>query len=352
MKQVGITGAPYSGKTTFFNALTHAGATSGGGKANVAVVPVPDPRIDRLAHLHASKKSVYGQLKFIDVAGLAKGAGLSAQILGALREVDALAIVVRAYGEDADPAAELSDVALELVLADLDTLSGAAERARKKGRTGDKEARAEAEVLEKATALLGAGQPLRSQTWEPAELGVFRNYAPLTVKPVVVVLNTDDESASEQSDLAAKLAGSLSGGGGGAGGGGEGLAVPARLEAEVGGMPPAEAAELLAEFGVTVGALPSVIAAAYRMLGLLTFLTTGEDESRAWEIRRGATAPEAAGAIHSDLQRGFIRAEVVGYDDLITAGSWDGARAAGRLRVEGKDYLVAEGDVMNIRFAV
>jgi GTP-binding protein YchF len=346
VKQVGITGAPYSGKTTFFNALTHAGATSGGGKANVAVVPVPDPRIDRLAELHASKKSVYAQLKFLDVAGLAKGAGLSAQILGALREVDALAIVVRAYGEDADPAAELADVALELALADLEALSGAAERARKKGRTGDKTARAEAEVLERAIALLEAGQPLRAGTWEPAELTLFRNYAPLTGKPVLVVLNTDDESAGEQADLAAKLAGALGGGGG------EGLAVPARLEAEVGGMPPAEAAELLAEFGVTVGALPSVIAAAYRMLGLLTFLTTGEDESRAWELRQGATAPEAAGAIHSDLQRGFIRAEVVSYDDLITAGSWDGARTAGRLRVEGKDYVVAEGDVMNIRFAV
>ena len=343
MKQVGITGAPYSGKTTFFNALTSAGATSGGGKANVAVVPVPDPRVDTLTELHRSKKSVYSQLKFVDVAGLAKGAGLSAQILGALREVDALAIVVRAYGGDADPASELAEVTLELALADLETLSGAAERARKKGRTGDKAARAEAELLDRATALLEAGEPLRSGSWEPAELTVFRNYAPLTLKPAMVVLNTDDESAAESAGAAATLAGSL---------GGEGLAVPARLEAEVGGMAPGEAAELLAEFGVTAGALPSVIAAAYRMLGLLTFLTTGEDESRAWEIRRGATAPEAAGTIHSDLQRGFIRAEVVSYDDLIAAGSWDGARSAGRLRIEGKDYLVAEGDVMNIRFAV
>lgn len=346
MKQVGITGAPYSGKTTFFNALTSAGATAGSGRANVAVVPVPDPRIDRLAELHASKKSVYTQLKFVDVAGLGKGGGLSAQILGALREVDALAVVVRAHGEDADPAAELADVALELTLADLETLSGAAGRAAKKGRTGDKAARAEAELLGRATTVLEAGKPLRAGTWEPAELDSFRNYAPLTLKPAVVVLNTDDESAAEHAEVAARLAESLSGSRG------EGLAVPARLEAEVGGMAPAEAAELLAEFGVTVGALPSVIAASYRMLGLLTFLTTGEDESRAWEIRRGSTAPEAAGAIHSDLQRGFIRAEVVSYDDLITAGSWDGARSAGRLRVEGKDYVVAEGDVMNIRFAV
>lgn len=349
MKQVGITGAPYSGKTTFFNALTSAGATSGGAKANVAVVPVPDPRVDRLSDLHSSKKSVYTQLKFLDVAGLAKGAGLSGAILGALREVDALAIVARAYGPDADPAAELADVGLELALADLQTLSGAAERAAKKGRTGDKAARSDSEVLQRATALLETGQPLRSSSWDPAELAVFRNYAPLTLKPAVVVLNTEDEAAPDAADLARKLAGTLGAAGAADG---EGLAVPARLEAEVAGMEPGEAAELLAEFGVTVGALPAVIATAYRLLGLLTFLTTGEDESRAWELRRGATAPEAAGAIHSDLQRGFIRAEVVAYDELIAAGSWDGARAAGRLRVEGKEYLVAEGDVMNIRFAV
>lgn len=346
MRQVGITGAPYSGKTTFFNALTSAGATSGGSKANVAVVPVPDPRIEALTELHASKKSVYAQLKFIDVAGLAKGTGLTASILGALREVDALAIVVRAHGDDADPAAELADVALELALADLEALSGAAERARKKGRTGDKAARGDAEVLERAVAVLAAGAPLRSGEWEPAELALFRNFAPLTLKPAMVVLNTEDEVAADAAELAQKLADGLGGGNG------EGLAVPARLEAEVGGMAPEEASELLAEFGVTVGALPSVIAAAYRMLNLLTFLTTGEDESRAWELRRGATAPEAAGAIHSDLQRGFIRAEVVAYDELIAAGSWDGARAAGRLRVEGKEYVVTEGDVMNIRFAV
>ena len=346
MKQVGITGAPYSGKTTFFNALTHAGASSGGGRATVAVVPVPDERVDRLADLHGSRKSVYAQLKFVDVAGLARGTGLSAQILGALREVDALAIVARAYGEDADPQAELADVALELALADLQALGGAAERATKKGRSGDKAARAEADLLHRAAQVLEAGRPLRAESWEAAELALFRNYAPLTLKPSLVVLNTDDESARQQAGLAAELAVAFNPQGG------EGLAVPARLEAEVGGMAPGDAAELLAEFGVTVGALPAVIAAAYRMLGLLTFLTTGEDESRAWEIRRGATAPEAAGAIHSDLQRGFIRAEVVSYHDLIGVGSWEAAKAAGRLRVEGKDYLVAEGDVMNIRFAV
>lgn len=345
MKQVGITGAPYTGKTTFFNALTHAGASSGGGgKANVAVVPVPDSRVDELSRRHASKKSVYAQLKFTDVAGLAT-AGLSAQVLGALREVDALAIVVRAYGDDADPAAELADVALELALADLGTLSAAADRAAKKGRTGDKAAQAEADLLRRAAAVLEAGRALRTESWAGSELTAFRNFGPLTLKPALVVLNTEDESAVAMTPRAAELAATL-------GAGTEGIAVPARLEAEVGGMAADEAAELLAEFGVTVGALPSVIASSYRMLGLLTFLTTGDDESRAWELRRGATAPEAAGAIHSDLQRGFIRAEVVSYADLLDVGTWDAARGAGKLRVEGKDYVVQEADVMNIRFAV
>ena len=350
MKQVGIAGAPYSGKTTFFNALTHAGASSsGGGKANLAIVPVPDERVDVLSRLHASKKSVYAQLKFVDVAGLAKGSGagegLSGQTLGTLREADALAIVVRAYGSDADPASELADLMLELTLGDLTSISSAADKASRKVRVGDKKASAEVALLERARAVLDSGRTLRSEPWEEEELAVFRNFAPLTLKPAVVVLNVDDESATSAEPLAAELAATVHPDA-------EGLAVPARLEAEVGGMSPEEAAELLAEFGVTAGALPRVVESAYRMLGLLTFLTAGEDESRAWEVRRGSKAPEAAGAIHSDLQRGFIRAEVVGYDDLVAAGSWDAAKAAGRLRVEGKEYVVAEGDVMNIRFAV
>jgi ribosome-binding ATPase len=351
VKQVGIVGAPYSGKTTFFNALTHAGAGAGGaGKANVAIVPVPDERVDELTRLHASKKSVYAQLKFVDVAGLAKGSGagdgLSGQILGALREADALAIVVRAYGDDADPPGELADLMLELSLADLTSIGSAAEKLARKMRVGDKAAGVEVELLNRATAVLEDGKTLRSAAWEPEELTVFRNFQPLTLKPAVVVLNVDDEGAgTEAAALARQLASTVHADA-------EGIAVPARLEAEVGGMDADEAAELLKEFGVETGALPQVVGSAYRMLGLLTFLTAGEDESRAWEVHSGATAPEAAGAIHSDLQRGFIRAEVVGYDDLVAAGSWDKAKAAGKLRVEGKDYVVREGDVMNIRFAV
>jgi GTP-binding protein YchF len=338
VKQVGIAGAAYSGKTTFFDALTHAGGAAGG-KANVAIVPVPDERVDVLTRLHSSRKSVYAQLKFADVGGAA------AQALGALREADALAIVVAGYGGAADPRAELSDLLLELTLADLSSISAAADKAARKIRVGDKTASAEVAVLDRAKAVLDNGRTLRAEQWSDEELAVFRNFAPLTLKPAVVVLNVDDEGATEGAALAAELAATVHPDA-------EGLAVPARLEAEVGGMAVDEAAELLAEFGVTAGALPRVIESAYRMLGLLTFLPAGEDESRAWEVRRGAKAPDAAGAIHSDLQRGFIRAEVVSYDDLVAAGSWDAAKGAGRLRVEGKDYLVAEGDVMNIRFAV
>ena len=339
MKQVGIVGAPYSGKTTFFNALTHAGAATGGAKANLAIVPVPDERVDVLSRLHNSRKSVYAQLKFVDVAGS------GAQAIGVLREADALAVVVRAHGEDADPTSELSDLLLELTLADLTSISGAVDKAARKVRIGDKAATAEVAILEKAKAVLDTGRTLRSAAWDEEELVVFRNFQPLTLKPAVVVLNTDDEGTEAAAPLARELAATVHPDA-------EGLAVPARLEAEVGGMSADDAAELLAEFGVTAGALPQVVESAYRMLTLLTFLTAGEDESRAWEVRQGAKAPEAAGVIHSDLQRGYIRAEVVGYDDLVAAGSWDAAKAAGRQRVEGKDYVVAEGDVMNIRFAV
>lgn len=343
MKRVGIVGAAYAGKSTLFDALTRTGAA--GSRASVAVASVPDPRVDTLSRLHASRKSVYARLEFSDPSAANPGAPLGAAVLGALREADALAIVVRGFGADPEPEQELRRAADELALADLAVLSGAAERAAKRGRLGEQAARGEAEVLTRAVAVLEAGRPLRSEPFTPEELRVLRTYAPLTGKPAVLVLSVDDEAAADQADRAGRLAGALHPDT-------PGLAVPARLESEVAGMDPAEAAELLAEFGVTTGALPAMVAAAYRTLDLLTFLTAGEDESRAWEVRRGARAPEAAGAIHTDLQRGFIRAEVVGFDDLVAAGSWDAARAAGRLRVEGKDYEVAEGDVMNIRFAV
>jgi GTP-binding protein YchF len=347
MKDIGIVGLPRSGKTTLFNALTRAGAPAGGaaGKASVAAVPVPDPRVDVLAELERSRKRVFVQARFVDVAGLSvggAGGGLAAQGLGALREADALAMVLAAF-DGSDPAAAAAELTLELTVADLESVAGGAEKAAKKATAGVKGAAQEAATLGRARDLLGEGTPLRAAAWEPEELRVLRNFAPLTLKPALAVLNLGEEAAGEAAEHAKHAEAAL---------GLPTVALAAALEAEAAELPPGEASELLAGYGVERGGLDQVVGAAWRLLDLVTFLTTGEDESRAWEVRRGATAPEAAGRIHSDLQRGFIRAEVVGYDELVAAGGWDAAKARGLLRAEGKAYVVREGDVLHVRFNV
>jgi GTP-binding protein YchF len=345
MKDVGIVGLPAAGKTTVFNAVTRAGAPPGGtpGKATVHAVSVPDPRVDFLAELERSRKRVFAQCRFVDVAGASSGGGLSAQTLGALREADALAMVLSAFGGAGDVAEQAADLTLELTVADLTSVAGGAEKAAKRAKAGVKDAALESSTLAKARELLDAGTPLRAATWDPEELKVLRNFAPLTLKPVLAVVNVDEGALAD----AAKRAEAVE----------EALGVPAvalagALEAEAAELSPADAGEFLASYGVTRGGLDQVVGAAWRLLDLITFLTTGEDETRAWEVRRGATAPEAAGRIHSDLQRGFIRAEVVAYDDLVAAGGWDAAKAKNLLRTEGKGYVVAEGYCVNIRFSV
>ncbi|MEA2434809.1 MAG: ribosome-binding ATPase [Actinomycetota bacterium] len=326
MKDVGIVGLPYSGKSTLFTALTRSGAV--GGRSNQAVVEVPDERIGILTDMHASKKVVAAKVRFVDVPG-----GLTAQGIGEFRQTDALAMVVRAFGDDADPVKDLSALEAELIIADLASIESGVEKARKKAK-GKGESQDELAVLEKSHALLDAERPLIEGSFDSDELKLLRGYGPLTLKPWIVIANVE-----EGGELPEGLP--------------EGaIAVSASLEAEVAGVDPDEARELLAGFGVEEPGLERVVGASYRALDLITFLTTGDDETRAWEVRRGAKAPEAAGVIHSDLERGFIRAEVVGYDDLISAGSWDAAKQKGVLRVEGKDYVVVEGDVLNIRFAV
>jgi GTP-binding protein YchF len=325
MKEVGIVGVPYSGKTTLFTALTNTGSV--GGRSNQAVVDVPDPRLGVLAEMEQSKKVVAAKVRFVDVPG-----GLTAQGIAEFRQMDALCFVLGAFGADATPSKELADIAAELIIADLASIEGGLDKARKKAR-GSAEAKAEVDVLEAAHALLEEERPLSEGSFDPAAQKILRGYGPLSMKPWIVVLNVGEGGDAGTFD-------------------GDAVVVSAALEAEVAGMDAADARELLAGFGVDEPGLDRVIAACYRALDLITFLTTGEDETRAWEVRRGATAPEAAGAIHSDLQRGFIRAEVVAYDELVEAGSWAAAKTAGRLRVEGKDYVVAEGDVLNIRFAV
>jgi len=324
MKDVGLVGARFAGATTLFTAVTHAG--SHGGVANVAVVPVPDQRLAVLTDLERSAKTVAAQVRFVDVPG-----GLSSgQSVARLREVDALAIVVRCFGADAEPANELGGVRAEMLLADLAVVESALTKATKKarGKPGP-----EVGALEAAHAALEAETPLRDAKLEPEHVGELRGIAPLTLKPEIVVANLE-EGRTVPDDLPGAVG------------------VYAAIEAEVAEMDPEEARALLEEFGVREPGLESVIAACYRALDLITFLTTGEDETRAWEVASGGTAPEAAGAIHTDLQRGFIRADVIGYDDLVAAGSMDAAKAAGKVRVEGKDYVVAEGDILHVRFAV
>jgi ribosome-binding ATPase YchF (GTP1/OBG family) len=328
MKDVGLVGASGSGKSTLFTALTHSGGSAGRGAQ--AVVPVPDPRLEVLAGLEASRDVVPARVRFIDLPGT-----LTAQGLATLRETDVLCVVVRAFGPDPNPATELSEMTGELLLADLALVENALEGARRsvKGqRQGEGVARVDA--LTRAQATLSDGGALRDLELGKEDLDALRGLGLLSLKPWVVVANLE-EGAGILPDLPEGTVG-----------------VWAEIEAEAAAIPSDEAAALLRAFGVAEPGLDKVVAACYRALDLVTFLTFNEREARAWEVRRGATAPEAAAVIHTDLQRGFIRAEVVGFEDLVASGGWDAARARGAVRVEGKDYLVREGDVVHVRFAI
>lgn len=327
MKDIGLVGVPYSGKSTLFTALTRAGAA--GGRANQAVVPVPDPRLKVLADLEGSKKIVPAQVRFVDVPG-----GTSAQGLGQLRQADALCVVLRAFGPGQDPVKELSEVTADLIIADLAVVETALDNARRKLKGRGQDDKAPVEALETAHAALSSETLLRDAGLSDEGNKALRGLAPLTLKPWVVVANLEEGSTAPEGLPK------------------ETIGIWAEIEAETAGMPAEEAEALLREFGVDEPGLAGVVSACYRALDLITFLTTGEDETRAWEVRRGATAPEASGVVHTDMERGFIRAEVIRYDDLIEAGGWDAARAKGHMKVEGKDYVVQEGDVVHVRFAV
>lgn len=334
MKDVGIVGLPEADVGTVFTALTAIEGASPGSSTQ-AVVPVPDERVDRLAELHDSKKRVYTQLRFVDSSGAVRrgaraGAGrLSAELIGHLRTVDALLLVVRGT-RDADPVGELGELQLELIYADLEPVAGKLARDRKAAQ--DPQAKRALETLASAQEMLEAGEALRTGSWDEVDHAVFQGMGLVTMKPFVVVAVVDEGSVGDAPPGM--------------------IPVAAALEAEVAGMDEADAAELLAGFGLTERALPAVIRAVYEQLDLITFLTAGDKESRAWEVARGATAPQAAGVIHSDFERGFIRAEVISYGDLDDLGSEAAARDAGRLRSEGKEYVVADGDVIHFRFNV
>jgi ribosome-binding ATPase len=337
VKRVGIVGLPEAEPTTIFTALTQVAGASG--KSHVAVVPVPDDRVDTLTKLHSSRKTVYTQLEFVESSSMvrrgARGAGsLSAEQLGHLRECNALLLVLGGFdaAEPANPDSDLATLDLELVYADLTVVTGTLERGSKAARAGDTEAKRMMEVAEVAKERLDAGNPLRDTPWDDADRAALTTLSLLSIKPVVVVVNV-----GEGSDVAIPPGA---------------IAVAGSLEAEVAGMAAEEAAELLASFGQTERALGRVIRGVYEQLDLITFLTAGEQESRSWEVRRGASAPEAAGVIHSDFQRGFIKADIISFDELVAAGSWTAARGKGLVRQEGKTYVMREGDVVEFRFAV
>jgi ribosome-binding ATPase YchF (GTP1/OBG family) len=294
---------------------------------DVATVSVPDSRVDTLSELHRSGRTVRAQLEVADVHATAR---TSAAASARLRNFDALLVVLPGFGGQ-DGAAALAAMIDELVLADLGPIENRLSKARR-----DPAAKAEVPVLEAALAQLSEGRFLGDRYWDKEELGVFSALAPLTLKPVILVYNVDEDAL----DATLNAPGFTT------------ISVSALLEAEVAGLSVDEARDLLSAYGVEEPVMGRVIQAVYRSLDLITFFTTGEDESRAWELRKGATAPEAAGVVHSDMQRGFIRAEVISYHNLVAAGHWDRAKAAGQIRVEGKDYVFQEGDCTHFRFNV
>lgn len=360
---IAIIGLPNSTKTTIFNALTRgnietAAFSSGQFDVHSATVDVPDGRVDRLSAMFKPRKTTYAKVTYADIAGLAKGVGeggLSGPLLNTLSQSDALLHVVRAFEDpdvphaegNVDPCRDLAIIDGELLLSDMIIIERRIERLQaqlKKG--GDKQAKARDEtelaLFLRLNETVNAGAPLRDMELTPAEMKMLRNYGLLTLKPMLVVLNVGDAAADTAIESLCDYRhrhttiGALQG----------------RLEMELAQMPPEEAAEFLSEYGITEPGLNRIIRMSYSLLGLHSFFTVGEDEVRAWTIPVGAHAVEAAGTIHTDLARGFIRAEVIAYDALIAAGNMVAAKQKGLLRLEGKEYVVQNGDILNIRFNI
>ncbi len=348
--EVGIVGFKFTGKTTLFNAITglQAPVGQGGVEPNRAVAPVPDPRLDRLSDMFRPRKTTPAAVGWVDVPGFATGGAdgrrESTRFLEHARRVDALLQVVRGFENGqgpVDPAREIADLALELVVADLQVVENRLERLagdRRKGAGGG--GPLEAPMLERFRVQLEAEQPLGALALSPDEERLAAGYAFLTRRPRIVVLNVPEEGVDPSLLAAARGAGV------------EVVDLCARLEAEIAQLPVAERGEFLSGLGIVEPALARTVRAAYGALGLHSFFTVGEDECRAWTIRRGALAPEAAGVIHSDLERGFIRAEVCAYDELVAAGGLSEVKRANAMRLEGRAYEMRDGDVVNFRFSV
>ena len=360
----GIVGLPNVGKSTIFNALTAAAIAAENYpfctiEPNVGIVPVPDERLDRLSILAKTKSKIATQMEFVDIAGLVKGAsqgeGLGNQFLGHIRQVDAILHVVRCFEDDniihvdgsVDPLRDMEVISMELILADLDTVDKRLTKARNQAKSGDKKFMAEAALLEQVQAVLNQAKPARTLTLETDQQSeLLRDLCLLTAKPVLYVANVSEEDLATGNKYVEQLAAAA------AAESASMVTIAGAIEQELSLLNAEEQREFLAEMGMEEPGLSRLIKAGYQLLGLITYFTVGEKETRAWTIKKGTKAPGAAGKIHSDFERGFIRAEVIAYDDYIACGAESVARDRGLMRSEGKEYVVQDGDCILFRFNV
>jgi len=358
----GIVGLPNVGKSTLFNALTQTAQAEAANypfctiEPNVGEVGVPDPRLDKLAAIAKSGQILPTRLTFVDIAGLVRGAskgeGLGNKFLSHIREVDAVAYVLRCFEDDdithvenrIDPLADAETVETELMLADLESLEKRASANEKKAKGGDKEAKALLTVIEKVLPALREGKPARTVQVTEEELPIYRGLQLLTGKPVVYVCNVEEAAAANGNAFSAKVAARAKEEGA------QSVVISAKIEAEFAGLAPDDRDAFLAEMGLSEPGLNRLIRAGYTLLDLVTYFTVGPKEARAWTIHRGTKAPQAAAVIHTDFEKGFIRAETIAYEDYVAGNGEAGAKEAGKFRLEGKEYVVKDGDVLHFRF--
>lgn len=360
--KTGIVGLPNVGKSTLFNALTRTAAAQAANfpfctiEPNVGEVAVPDPRLDRLAGIAKSKQVIPARMTFVDIAGLVKGAskgeGLGNQFLANIRECDAIAHVLRCFEDDdithvdgrVDPVADAETIETELMLADLESIERRLQNLTRKVRGGDKEAIQQERLLKAAQAILEEGRPARLLQVDEEDAAAWKGLQLLTTKPILYVCNVAEDDAAEGNEYSARVQDMAKAESAAA------VVISARIEEEISQLEPEEAQIFLEELGLKEAGLDRLIRAGYGLLGLQTYFTVGPKEARAWTVRQGTRAPQAAGVIHGDFERGFIRAETIGYDDFVTLGGEQAAKDAGKMRVEGKAYTVQDGDVLHFLF--